>query len=109
MAGFADDVQTITYNHDKDGMYLVHESKGNVAINFSISTLQLQSFSYNDETMQELGVNGVTIPNDKGMPNVPVFSRFIAIPQGAQAVVHVKILKRGNKRCQCCSVIRMSK
>lgn len=94
MAGFADDVQTITYNHDKDGMYLVHESKGNVAINFSISTLQLQSFSYNDETMQELGVNGVTIPNDKGMPNVPVFSRFIAIPQGAQAVVHVKNIEK---------------
>jgi hypothetical protein len=73
------------------GIKLTKESPAGVSINFSITSLQ---FVDNEEidgpTMKDIQMPQVFLPNDEGMPNLPGFSRNIAIPQGAQARVVVK-------------------
>lgn len=68
------------------GIKLTKESPAGVSINFSITSLQ---FVDNEEidgpTMKDIQMPQVFLPNDEGMPNLPGFSRNIAIPQGAQA------------------------
>ncbi len=40
--------------------------------------------------MHTITVKGIIAPNDYGMPALPTFNRFIAIPQGAKALVEVR-------------------
>ena len=47
--------------------------------------LSLRIFDINGEPMKNLLLPGVFLPNDEGAPNLPGFSRMIAIPQGAEA------------------------
>lgn len=74
----------------KTGITLVKETKGNVVINCSLQEFELEPLTYKGEDMVEINLSGIFIPNDMGMPNLPRFSRFIAIPQGAEVSVHVK-------------------
>lgn len=86
---FAQDLRSFDFNHESNGFQIVEQSKGNISINFSIDKLDLIPVEYKGEVMHEVGVNGIVLPNQKGMPNVPSFSRMIAVPQGAEAVINV--------------------
>lgn len=85
----AQEVVTYDFGHENNGIQLTSQTDGNVAIGFSINQMTLNSFTYNGETMQSIGIAGISLPNEKGLPNVPSYSRYIAIPQGAEAVLHV--------------------
>ena len=39
--------------------------------------------------MHTIATRGICVPNDYGMPAIATFNRFIAIPQGAEAIVKV--------------------
>lgn len=84
------EVQSYSFDHNGNGLQITGQTRGGVSLGYSIDRIDLSSFSYKDETMHSISVSGISIPNEKGMPNVPNFSRFIAIPQGAEAVMKIK-------------------
>ena len=87
----AQEVRTFKFNHEgKNGMQLVEQTRGNVTIDYTIDEMSLTSFTYEGEVMQTIGIADISLPNAKGLPNVPCYSRTIAIPQGATAVLNVK-------------------
>ena len=90
IAATAQEVRTFNFNHEKTGVELKTQTRGNVSLEFNIDQMTLTSFTYEGEEMQSIGLSDISLPNEKGLPNVPSFSRTIAIPQGAQAVLHVR-------------------
>lgn len=90
MAANAQEVRIFSFNHpEKTGFRMTEQTKGNVTLEYSIDEMSLSSFTYNGEEMQTIGIADISLPNAKGLPNVPSYSRAIAIPQGAQAVLHI--------------------
>lgn len=85
----AQDVRSFNFNHQNDGFQIIEQKSNSININFNISKLDLSSLEYKGEEMHEVGIKGIVIPNDKGMPNVPSLSTMIAIPVGAEANVNV--------------------
>jgi len=86
----AQEVRTFQFNHQgKNGIELKEQTRGNVALTYNIDEMTLTSFTYNGEEMQSISIADLSLPNAKGLPNVPCYSRTIAIPQGAEAVLHV--------------------
>lgn len=85
----AQDVRSFNFNHQNDGFQIIEQKSNSININFNISKLDLSSLDYKGEEMHEVGIKGIVIPNDKGMPNVPSLSTMIAIPVGAEANVNV--------------------
>lgn len=86
----AQEVRTFNFNHKgKTGIELKEQTRGNVTLEYNIDEMSLTSFSYKGEEMQAISINDIALPNAKGLPNVPCFSRTIAIPQGAEAVMRV--------------------
>ena len=86
----AQEVRSFSFNHEgKAGIQLKEQTRGNVALEYNLDEMSLTSFTYNGEEMQTIGIADISLPNVKGLPNVPSYSRAIAIPQGAQAVLHV--------------------
>ena len=71
------------------GMNLMKQDNHNVKLNIS-----LQDFSLNPETIDGLKMNAITmkgafLPGDEGAPDMPVFSRYVAVPRGATVKVNV--------------------
>ena len=86
----AQEVRTFNFNHKgKTGIELKEQTRGNVTLEYNIDEMSLTSFSYKGEEMQAISINDIALPNAKGLPNVPCYSRTIAIPQGAEAVMRV--------------------
>jgi hypothetical protein len=71
------------------GISLEQSSRGAVSLNFSISELELVQAELDGESVQRLLMPKVFLPNDEGAPNLPVMSRHIALPQGAEAQLRV--------------------
>lgn len=91
VAATAQEVRTFNFNHEgKNGILMKNQTRGNVSLEYNLNEMTLSSFTFNGEEMQTIGIADICLPNEKGMPNVPSYSRAIAIPQGAQAVLHVK-------------------
>ena len=87
----AQEVRTFNFNHKgKTGFELKEQTRGNVTLEYNIDEMSLASFDYKGEEMQSIGINDISLPNAMGLPNVPCYSRTIAIPQGAEAVMRVK-------------------
>ncbi|MDR0970724.1 MAG: C25 family cysteine peptidase [Lentimicrobiaceae bacterium] len=60
-----------------------------IRITLSIDSLQFEEVAYRGESMKEILMSGIFIPNEEGMPNLPRISRYIAIPQGATVAVNM--------------------
>ena len=91
----AQEVRSFQFNHGgKTGIQMTGQTKGNISLEYSIDAMSLSTFTYNGEEMQSIGIADISLPNAKGLPNVPSYSRAIAIPQGAQALLHVKSYER---------------
>lgn len=87
----AQEVRTFNFNHEgKNGVQMTEQTRGNVSLEYNVDAMSLTTFTYDGEEMQHISITDISLPNAKGLPNVPSFSRAIAIPQGAQAVLHVK-------------------
>lgn len=84
--------EKVTYqgNWNSPGISLQKQNAQGVTIGFSIKEFDIDTRSFNGEMMQEVNLSGNFLPNGEGAPNLPVISRYIAVPQGAQAVVEIK-------------------
>lgn len=71
------------------GISVEHFTRSGISLNFSMTELEMLTEKLDGETVHSLHIPGVFLPNDEGAPNLPVMSRYIAIPQGAQARLNV--------------------
>ena len=67
-----------------------------LSIHFELNDFSIDTIRCNGELMHTIATKGIVCPNAYGLPDLPTFNRFIAIPQGAQATVEVSA--RGNER-----------
>jgi len=72
-----------------DGFSIKAQSTGSIKVIFSIKSFSLLNTQINGKGMQELSLPGVLLPNDEGAPNLPGTGRYIALPNGAEAVVSI--------------------
>ncbi len=84
------EVITFEDNWDDSGINLVAQDVSGVDIVFSLSNMEVSDISINGEMMQNITVSGVILPNDAGAPNLPGFSRYIALPEGANVELIVE-------------------
>ena len=61
-----------------------------LSIHFELNDFSIDTMRCNGELMHTIATKGIVCPNEYGMPDLPTFNRFIAIPQGARAIVEVR-------------------
>jgi hypothetical protein len=88
---FIANAEKVTYSDSwgQQGVTLKAQSSSGVTVNFSIREFSLDTRAINGESMQEIGLEGIFLPNGEGAPNLPTLSKYIAIPHGATASIEI--------------------
>ncbi|MCD4683611.1 MAG: PKD domain-containing protein, partial [Bacteroidales bacterium] len=73
----------------KAGYTVELQNNSKILINYSIGEFTLTDLEVNGEFFQNLELPGHFLPNDAGSPNLPGSGRYIAIPQGAEAILKI--------------------
>ena len=82
--------QTFSYPlKGKQGFNLTEKTRGGLHISYNLGQMSLNQLNYRGEEMSEISISAITLPNDAGLPNLPMESRMMAIPQGATASLSV--------------------
>ena len=82
--------QTYTFPvKGSQGFSMTHKTRDGARISYQLGQFSLSQIEYRGEEMSEISINAISIPCDAGLPNLPVDSRLIAIPQGAKATLNV--------------------
>ena len=82
--------QTYTYPlKGTSGFSVSNQTRDGLRVNYNIGQFSLNTISYRSESMSEISIPAIVLPNEAGCPNLPVESRFVAIPQGAEARLEV--------------------
>ena len=71
------------------GFALSQSTRDGAHISYQLGQFSLSQIEYRGEEMSEISINAISIPNDEGLPNLPVESRMMAIPQGATPILNV--------------------
>lgn len=61
-----------------------------VSLHFDLGEFSIDTVTHEGEVLHTITTSGITAPLDYGMPALPTFNRFIALPQGAKAIVEVQ-------------------
>ena len=69
---------------------ITSSDRGHIGLHFELGDFSIDTVRRNGELMHVIGSKGIVMPNDYGQPDLPTFNRFIAIPQGAKAIVEVR-------------------
>lgn len=80
---------TYTDSWGKQGLSLTSASTSDVLVNYSIKEFSLEDMELKGEDLKTLMLPGHFLPNNEGAPNLPGNGRYIAIPQGAKAIVKI--------------------
>lgn len=88
--------QTYTYRDswDKEGFNLKSQDRQGIDITYSISEFAMDDIDIRGESMKHITLSNHFLPNDEGAPDLPGSGRFIAIPQGAKPILHIKSLRK---------------
>jgi hypothetical protein len=62
-----------------------------ISLHFELGDYSIDTVVVDGEIMHSIATKGIVVPNEYGLPALPTFNRFIAIPQGAKAIVDVRI------------------
>jgi hypothetical protein len=83
--------QKISYsdNWGNEGFYLAKENNAGVEVNYSIHEFTFENIEIKGEAMKKPMLPGHFLPNDEGAPDLPGKGRYIALPQGAKAVLNI--------------------
>jgi len=76
-------------NWGKQGITLKSQDQNGLIINTSINAYRIDETIVDNKTMQTITTKGVILQNDEGAPNIPSYSNYIAVPQGARVVAKV--------------------
>lgn len=72
-----------------EGISLIRSSQDGLRFSFHIPRMALNSVEENGFSGQVIELQGIYLPADAGMPNLPALSRFVALPAGATASLHI--------------------
>ncbi|MBR4392065.1 MAG: T9SS type A sorting domain-containing protein [Bacteroidales bacterium] len=75
----------------QDHFTILESDNNHVSLHFDLGDFSIDTILYNGEIMHTVTTKGIMVPNEFGQPDLPTFNRFVAIPQGANAVVEVKM------------------
>ena len=82
--------QTFTYPvKGKQGFSISEKTRDGLHVNYNLGQFSLRQLNYRGEDMSEISISGMVLPNIEGCPDLPVESRMLAIPQGANARLNI--------------------
>ena len=67
----------------KQGVTIKTQDKNRLVINSSIEAYSISETVVDNNPMQTITTGGVYLQNNEGAPNIPSYSNYIAVPQGA--------------------------
>ncbi|MFA5419268.1 MAG: C25 family peptidase propeptide domain-containing protein, partial [Bacteroidales bacterium] len=73
----------------KQGITLLNQNPQNLRMNFSVEDYVVTPITVDNEAMSAITMEGVMLQNSEGAPNLPAFSKFVAVPQGATVSVNI--------------------
>jgi hypothetical protein len=88
--------QTYSYNDSRgrEGFSLKSQDQQGIKINYSVREFKMDDLTVRGESMKHITLANHFLPGDEGMPDLPGSGRYIAVPQGATAVLHVKSVRK---------------
>ena len=75
--------------NNESGISIKNTTLTGLEISFTINKFTLSDISIDGENMKHIEVPGSFLPNDEGAPDLPGFSSYIAIPEGASADIEI--------------------
>ena len=69
---------------------ITSSDRGHISLHFELNDFSIDTINQEGELMHTITTKGIVMPNDYGQPDLPTFNRFIAVPQGATAIVEVR-------------------
>ena len=69
---------------------ITSSDRNHISLHFELGEFSIDTVRHEGEMMHTIAAKDIVMPNDYGMPDLPTFNRFIAIPQDAKAVVEVR-------------------
>ena len=69
---------------------IVNNNRSNLELSLRIDKFALEDSNIDGVEGQHITLSGIFLPNEAGMPDLPVVSRYVAIPRGAAVVLNVK-------------------
>ncbi len=72
-----------TDNWNDEGLSLINVSESELIIEYSVHEIGLEEIEINGKTMIQPILAGSLLPNNEGMPDLPGYGRFFAIPNNA--------------------------
>jgi hypothetical protein len=73
----------------KEGYQVAQQTNKSILINYSVSQLTTEERIIEGSVKQNISLSGVFLPNEAGAPDLPSSQRYIAIPQGAKAILKI--------------------
>lgn len=90
--------QTETISFDdakgKNGLNILQQTAKNLELEFNVNRYFVEKKKLKGLSMDKITIDGVLLPGNTGAPDLPVYSRYVAIPQGAKVKLKVKVLKK---------------
>ena len=83
--------QQISYSDSWNvhGVQLITEDHQRVILNVSVNEFLFNEKMIDREVMNAVSLKDVFLQGDEGSPDLPIYSKYIALPQGAKAKVRV--------------------
>ena len=70
---------------------ITSSDRGHISLHFELGDYSIDTVMVDGEIMHSIVTKGIVVPTEYGLPALPTFNRFIAIPQGAKAIVDVRM------------------
>ena len=81
---------TFNNTNQREGLTVEQSTRSNLRMRHTLNQLQILNITENGYTGDILqGGSGIALPANPGEPNLPVFSRFVAVPNGATAHIEM--------------------
>lgn len=82
--------QVVNFNDtwNNQGLHIEKQNKQSLNLSFSVNSYQRLAIDVNGEKMEKINMAGSFLQNNEGNPDLPVISRYVAIPQGAEIKVN---------------------
>ncbi len=78
-----------TNNWNKEGLNLINVSETELIIEYSVHEIGLEEVKINGKTMMQPILAGSLLPNNEGMPDLPGYGRFFAVPNNANIKLEI--------------------
>ena len=83
-------VSSATIHANGQTFTITESDQNHISLHFKLDEFSIDTVCHEGELMHTITTKGIFAPNDYGLPALPMFSRFIAFPQGAKPTVEVR-------------------